>query len=410
MGAIRGAGKQAVYNGRAPLDPEVCSCRSLHVTDYPQTPTRKRAMTRDDVRPRRTGAVSVPWRRLQPLLGLLISAGALYVALRGVNWSEAGEALQEARYPLVLPALAAMIASLLLRSVRWRLLFYPQRGLRLGKFFGVLNVGYLVNNILPLQVGDLVRAYLLGELQGLSKARTFSTVVVERVVDVLVLSGLLVILMPFISVPAWASIPTAVAAGLFLVLGGMLVGVARSRAWVLFVLEILLRFVPGRFHENFKGMAESALEGLAVLSRPGILALVVGWTLVSWLTTSLVLFFMMMAFDLGVPFSAAIFVAVMTSFGFFVPSSPGALGVYHAISIESLVRVFDIDRGLAASYSMVAYLVFYIPPLVIGLLFLWRERLSWRQLRAWTAQPAAGPGEVDVAGFPDDEAYDWASR
>jgi hypothetical protein len=168
------------------------------------------------------------------------------------------------------------------------------------------------------------------------------------------------------------------------------------------MLETLLRFVPGRFHENFKDMAESALDGLAILSRPGILALVAGCTLVSWLTTSLVLFFVMTAFDLGVPFSAAIFVVVMTSFGFFVPSSPGALGVYHAISIESLVRVFDIDRGLAASYSMVAYLVFYTTPLVIGVLFLWRERLSWRQLRAWTAQREAAPEETGLAPSPHD--------
>lgn len=349
-------------------------------------------VTRNDVGSGRSGVAGFPLRRLQPVLGVLISAVALYVALRGVDWSRAGEALQEARYPFLLPALAAMLIALLLRSARWRLLFYPERGLKLHKFFGVLNVGYLVNNILPFQIGDLVRAYLLGQMHGLSKARTFSTVVIERIVDVLVLFALLVVLMPFISVPAWASVPTAVVAGLFLVLGGLLVGAARSRSWVPSVLDALLRFVPGRFHENFRGMADSALDGLAVLSRPRILALVVGWSLLSWLTTSLVLFSVMTAFDLGVPYSAAIFVAVMTSFGFFVPSSPGALGVYHAISIESLVRVFGIDRGLAASYSMVAYLVFYVPPVVIGLLFLWREHFSWRQLRAWTAQPAAPEG------------------
>ena len=330
--------------------------------------------------------------RFQPVLGVLVSVVALYLALRGVDWSVAGEALQDARYPLLLPALAAMLAALFFRSVRWRLLFYPEPGLKQGTFFGVLNVGYMVNNLLPLQVGDLVRAYLLGELQGLSKARAFSTVVVERIVDVLVLFGLLVILMLFISVPAWAAIPVGVAAGLFLLLGSLLVVFAGNRRWVRSLLEALLRFVPGRFHENFKGAAESALDGLAVLSTPRILALVVGWSVASWLTTILVLFFTMQAFNLGVPFSAAVFVVVMTSFGFFIPSSPGALGVYHAISIESLVRVFDLDRGLAASYSMVAYLIFYLPPLVIAVVFLWKENLSWRQLRSWTTQRAAVEG------------------
>ena len=248
--------------------------------------------------------------RFQPVLGVLVSVVALYFALRGVDWSAAGEAFQDARYPLLLPALAAMLAALFFRSVRWRLLFYPEPSLKQGTFFGVLNVGYMVNNLLPLQVGDLARAYLLGELQGLSKARAFSTVVVERIVDVLVLFALLVILMPFISVPAWAAIPVGVAAGLVLLLGGLLVAFAGNRRWVRSLMEVLLRFVPGRFHENFKGAAESALDGLGVLSTPRILALVVGWSVASWLTTTLVLFFAMQAFNLGLPFSAAVFVVV----------------------------------------------------------------------------------------------------
>ena len=194
-----------------------------------------------------SGGARLPLRRIQPAIGVLISAVALYLALRGIQWSKAGEALQEAEYLFLLPALAAMVTSLFLRSVRWRLLFSPEPGLKPGTFFGVLNVGYMVNNILPLQVGDLVRAYLLGELQGLSKARAFSTVVIERVVDVLVLFGLLAILMPFISVPAWAAIPVGVAAGLFLLLGAVLIGVAGNRHWVRSLLETLLRFVPGRF-------------------------------------------------------------------------------------------------------------------------------------------------------------------
>ena len=110
----------------------------------------------------------------------------------------------------------------------------------------------------------------------------------------------------------------------------------------------------------------------------------------------------MIAFDLGLPFAAAIFVVVMTSFGYFVPSSPGALGVYHAISIEALVKVFDVDRGLAASYSMVAYVVFYVPPVLIGLLFLWRERFSLRQLTALASQDSED--EVGLVGNPPDES------
>jgi uncharacterized protein (TIRG00374 family) len=197
-----------------------------------------------------------------------------------------------------------------------------------------------------------------------------------------------------VDVPAWAAIPVSVAAGIVLFLGLLMSAMSGRRGIVFGLLDTLLRFVPGRFHESMRRMAGSALDGLVVLSRPRVLAAAIGWSLAAWLTTALVLYFVMLAFDLGLPFSAALFLVVVTSFGFFVPSSPGAVGVYHAISIESLVRVFNVERGLAASYSMVAYVIFYLPPVIIGLVLLWREHLSFRQLRRWSTEPGSLEDEV----------------
>lgn len=345
-----------------------------------------------------------PMRQVQFGLGLAVSAVAIYIAQRGVEWPVAWQALQDAQYAWLVPAVAAMLGALLLRAVRWRLLFYPQVGLGLRHFYGVLNVGYMVNNLFPFQIGDLVRAYLLGQLEGLRKSRTFPTVLVERVVDVLILFALLMVLVPFVSIPLWASLPAAVAAGIVLVIAVAMVGMVGNRSWAFRLLNSLLRFVPGRFHDSLRGMTDSALDGLSVLSMPRIFARVMAWSLASWLTTSLVLYFVMLAFGVGTPFSAAIFIVVMTSFGFFVPSSPGALGVYHAISIESLVQVFGVERGLAASYSMVAHLIFYLPPIIIGVIFLWREHFSWRQLRALATEQPEAQNEVSVVAPAHDEA------
>ncbi|MCI0849904.1 MAG: flippase-like domain-containing protein [Chloroflexi bacterium] len=358
-------------------------------------------MTTDSMRTRL--AAKLPMRVLQVAFGIAVSIVALTFALRGVDWPVAREALRDANYAYLIPAVMAMITVLLLRAIRWRLLFQPEPGLKLPRVFGVLNVGYMVNNLFPFQIGDLVRAYLLAQLEDMKKSQTFTTVVIERLVDVLVLFGLLMVLAPFVSIPARAAIPVAIVAGIVVVVGAAMLGMAGQRGWVLQLFDSLLRFVPGRFHDNFRKMADSTLDTLSVLSKPRILGLVVGWSVAAWLTTALVLYFVMIAFDLGLPFSAAIFVVVMTSFGYFVPSSPGALGVYHAISIEALVTVFDVDRGLAASYSMVAYVVFYVPPVLIGLLFLWRERFSLRQLTALASQQGS-EDEVGLVGNLPDEA------
>ena len=86
---------------------------------------------------------------LRLLLGFLLSAIALYLAFRGVDFGEVGDALGDAAYGWIVPAVALIVVSLLLRAVRWRMMFYPVSGLRYGSVFGAMNAGYLVNTVLP---------------------------------------------------------------------------------------------------------------------------------------------------------------------------------------------------------------------------------------------------------------------
>jgi uncharacterized protein (TIRG00374 family) len=346
----------------------------------------------------------LPARQIQLAIGIIVSAVALYVALRDVDWSLAAEAFREANYWLLAPAVVAIGVALLFRAVRWRLLFYPQAGLGLWHFYGVLNVGYMVNNLFPFQVGDLVRVYLLADREQIRKSRVFPTVIIERVVDVLVLFALLMVLLPFVSMPGWAVIPVVAVAGVVVVAGVGMVLMAGNRPLVLRLLEIPLRLLPGRWHENTRAMANAALDGLGVLSKPRVLVFSVLWTVAAWLTTALALYIMMLAFDLGLDFSAALFIVIVTTFGFFVPASPGGLGVYHAIVIQSLVRVFDVAKPEAVSFALVAYLLFYLPPIAIALVFLWREQLSWRRLRDFAASTDKEADEISLSAAPADEA------
>jgi uncharacterized protein (TIRG00374 family) len=219
-----------------------------------------------------------------------------------------------------------------------------------------------------------------------SKSRALSTVVVERMVDVFILILLLVVLIPFISVPSWVSVPVAVVGVGLLLLGGLLLAAVINRSWVIAIVEAIPAFLPQRLRARITDSAHSAIDGLAVLSNPLLLARVVAWTVIQWLVSAAAIYCIMMAFQLDVPFDAAIFVTVVVSFGFLIPSSPGSIGVYHALSVQALVSVYAVERGAALSYALVAHLLYYIPPVVIGLLFLWQQRFTWERLRLLTRQ------------------------
>ncbi len=331
-------------------------------------------------------------------IGLAVSMGALVIAFRGLRWGSVGNALLDANYGLLALAVVLMLISLVLRGQRWAVLFYPRKGMSLGNLTGALNVGYAFNNLLPLRVGELARAYLIGEAEDVSSAHALSTIVVERTLDTLTVVALLLITIPFIDAPDWVKGP-AVLVGLgFLGLAVLLAAVSAAQERAMALVSWGVRFLPQRFRARTERAAESALEGFAVLRRPAVLAQAVGWSAASWLTSAALVFVTLRAFDLELSFTAALFVMGATSLGMIVPSSPGYIGVYHAIAIESLVNVFDVGRDQAASFALVQHAILYLTPIVIGAAYLWRERRIWRQARLWAFdQTAAEPPVVPAA-------------
>jgi uncharacterized protein (TIRG00374 family) len=332
-------------------------------------------------------------------LGLLVSAGALILAFRGLNWADMGGALRDANYLFLLPAAVAMFFSLYFRAVRWGVLFHPRTDLRVGALMGTMNVGYSVNNILPLRIGELVRAYLIGEGEKVSAAHALSTIVVERVLDVLTVVLMLVLLLPFINVPAWAATPALVAGVAFLVLGLLLATLSLARRWALTVADKAARLLPARHETRLHQAAESVMEGFGVLSNPAVLSQAVAWSFASWFCSVLVMFIVQQAFNLGTGFEAAAFVVATTSLAMLVPASPGYIGTFELVTIKGLENVFDIGGDAATSYALVQHAFLYLAPIIVAAIYLWRERQAWRQIRFWArqevpAEEATGAGST----------------
>jgi hypothetical protein len=304
---------------------------------------------------------------------------ALYLVLHDVHWGEVSDRIRDANYGLLLLAVALLLVTFLVKALRWRLILQRQPELRVWHLFGTLNVAYFLNNLLPLQVGDLGRGYLLSELAGLSMTRTLSTILVERVLDVLTLLVILLALALFIDIPPEVRAPSLVLAIVFSALGIAIVITSTRRTLALSLTERLVRLAPHAARPKLRTMAESALEGFAVVAQPRAAAVLFAYSAALWLSVGLVVFTGFKAFDLPLGYGPALFVVVATTFGFFVPSTPGSFGVYHAIVTAVLVNVFDIDKEVAVSFALVMHLVFYLPPMILGPLFLWTERDLWQR-------------------------------
>ncbi|MGN6675794.1 MAG: lysylphosphatidylglycerol synthase transmembrane domain-containing protein, partial [Thermomicrobiales bacterium] len=135
-------------------------------------------------------------------LGLVISLGFLYLALRGQDLGQVRRALAAADYRYLLPAIVIYFAGVWVRALRWRHLLAPVRPLTARALFPVVVIGYMANDILPWRLGEFVRAYALREREHVPASASLATIAVERIFDGLAMLCFLLVASVFIPLDA----------------------------------------------------------------------------------------------------------------------------------------------------------------------------------------------------------------
>ena len=93
---------------------------------------------------------------------MAVSAIFLVLIFLLVNPAELVGALKTVRYDYLALSAAGVALFLLLRALRWRFLLDNDIGFM--QVFHIQNVGYMVSNLFPFRIGDVVRAVLVGKL------------------------------------------------------------------------------------------------------------------------------------------------------------------------------------------------------------------------------------------------------
>jgi len=78
---------------------------------------------------------------------------------------------------------------------------------------------------------------------------------------------------------------------------------------------------------------------------------------------------------------------VFQGFGITIPSSPGFIGTYHAAVVAGLA-VFGISYELAIGVAIIMHAAFFLPFIVLGLVFLWTEHVSLQEVWSVKAKNA----------------------
>ncbi len=312
---------------------------------------------------------------LQFLVGLVISAAAVYLSLRKIDFNALWAALQSVNFLYFIPAFAAQLACFFLKGTGWRYLLFPaKQGIRVTSTTRVLIIGLMVNNLLPAKMGELARGYLMGERENLPKTLCHSTVAVEHLLDILILTLFLILLLPFVTLPPWLR-TSGMAVGLTAagVIAAMFLALRREEK-VLGYLGRLLRIFPGRFHEKIQAVLGHIFQGLRVVTGRYIFYASAAIFLM-WLLAFGMAYFIFIACGLHLPFQAAVMVIVFAAFGKIIPSSPGAIGTFHYL-VLLVVMSFQVSKEAALGYAIILHALTFLTETSLGIALVLAGNLS----------------------------------
>lgn len=326
--------------------------------------------------------------KLAAVLG--VTAVCLGAVVWGIDVETARVSLGGVRWGLMTLVFVLYATAHALRVLRLRAILGLPLGF--GRLFSILSIGYLAIHVVPFRMGELVRPYLLREQEGVPFGAGLAAVFVERLLDMLMLLGMMLLVGFAVDLPEGAivvqgvDVLRATQRGLGVLVAGGFVGLGA----LLVVGEPLLRVTDrlplGGFLRRFHGGLRSLAE------RPGAFAWVLALSVLIWAVTILSVQLSMAAFP-GLPatFGDALTVWTFTLAGMTAVPTPGFFGGFEAACTAVLVLLGAQDDA-ARTFSVLLHLGQFGFTVLIGVIFLGVEGLSLRELVGRSRATAGSAG------------------
>jgi uncharacterized protein (TIRG00374 family) len=295
-----------------------------------------------------------------PLVLLVLFARAL----PGFKLDELPGYIGESNKLLLLAGLVVFYIGFPLRGLRWAILIRGTGfGLKVRDSTEVIFISWLVNCLVPAKLGDVYRAYLLKINSPVSLSRTFGTVFIERILD-LVAIVVLGLASGFISfrkgLPPDVQVVFAIGVVLVVILAAGLLTMRN------FGRRIIVRLpLPHRVVEFYDRFEEGVFSAVGMRALPGLVVL----TGLIWTTEAVRLFLVVHALgfpDVLIGPSGAFFVALTGSLLTAVPFTPAGIGVVEAGVVAVLTLVYSVPPTEALAITLVDRAISVLSIIVLG--------------------------------------------
>jgi uncharacterized protein (TIRG00374 family) len=309
------------------------------------------------------------------IIGCIISGFFMFLAVRGINFSEVVRSFRSANYLYVIPILLIILLVLFFRSYRWGIILEPRIKYPQWPLFIITAIGFMTISILPARLGEFTRPLLVKQKSGIRISSTMATIVVERVFDLLTLMVVLGIVILTIPLP-----PEIFKAGLIILILVLAIFVVLlllvgKKEFSLKIFNVLLDRLPGRIGDFIRNQLHAFIEGLEILPDVKKTLYVAFLSAIIWGLLALSCYLLFFAFGFKLSLMKAFALTVIIAIWVMLPAAPGFVGNYE-YACKLALTFFGVNESEAISYAFVLHFMQMIPVIAIGLGFLPSQKIS----------------------------------
>ncbi len=341
------------------------------------------------------------------IIGIAVTVACFAWALRGTNWEAMKTGFANANYWTLPILLGLLFGFYWLKTLRWQWLLAPVAPLTIKQLFSPMLIGFAANNILPAHLGEFVRVFFVRRKYGVPASTVLSTVILERIFDVLAILALFSLGLAFTN-----DLPTNYRNGA-LMLGALAGCVVLAVVCYLIWTEPFIRlvtwslslfpFLPSHLTSGLVEMLRKGGDGLIALKSGKAVLLIVVTSLLQWLLNGLIAYVALRAFHIDVTLATGLIVTGVTAFGVTIPSTPGYFGVIQmCFQVSMNAQQLKPDPSLVMGSSLYYHMSMYLPVTALGLFYLFQSGLSLTDLRKAAEQPTQSEDDPEgrIGGIP----------
>ncbi len=292
------------------------------------------------------------------VVGLSVSIACLFYLLQKIDMHIVFDLFKSMNYTWFVMATIIGISKMWWTGLRWRYLATFCNQLKKSDSFYFYTIGTMLNMLLPLRSGDLLRIRLISKKLQVSTFKILATVTSEHMLDFLVLIIFLISCLFFYSY----HLPKHVLATM----------VTLSSVMMIFTGSVfLLKRIPEIYF--FKKMIANFHTGFFQFEKHKFKVMML--TILIWLAQSLWIYALLrclgmtMHYHLGV--EAIFVIVVMMGAAAMLPATPGYIGTFHLMVVLGLTQI-GVPKSVALSYAILAHAHSVVWAIIVGLFSLWR--------------------------------------